>query len=48
MVVSAAGDPSNLDNFTAVDPMPNWRLIPNDNNIAQRNITVAAKSKPRR
>jgi zinc metalloprotease ZmpB len=43
MVVSAAGDPSNIDNFTAADAIPNWRLVPNDNNIAQRNTSVAAK-----
>ncbi len=48
MVVSAAGDPSNVDNFTAADSIPNWRLVPNDNNIAQRNTSVAAKSKGRR
>src|SRR5579864_463885 len=48
MVVSAAGDPSNVDNFTAANPIPNWRLIPNDNNIAQRNTSVAAKPKGRR
>ncbi len=48
MVVSAAGDPSNLDNFTSADSIPNWRLVPNDNNIAQRNTSVAAKPKGRR
>jgi hypothetical protein len=48
MVVSAAGDPSNIDNYTAADSIPNWRLVPNDNNIAQRNTSVAAKSKGRR
>jgi hypothetical protein len=48
MVVSAAGDPSNLDNFTSADAIPNWRLVPNDNNIAQRNTPVAAKPKSRR
>jgi hypothetical protein len=47
MVVSAAGDSSNVDNFTAADAIPNWRLVPNDNNIAQRNTSVAAKSKGR-
>ncbi len=45
MVVSAAGDSSNVDNFTAADSIPNWRLVPNDNNIAQRNTSVAAKPK---
>jgi zinc metalloprotease ZmpB len=48
MIVAAAGDSSNIDNFTAADSIPNWRLIPNDNNIAQRNTSVAAKSKARR
>ena len=48
MVVSAAGDPSNIDNYTAADAIPNWRLVPNDNNIAQRNTSVATKPKGRR
>jgi zinc metalloprotease ZmpB len=48
MVVAATADTSNIDTFTAADSMPNWRLVPNDNNIAQRNTTVAAKSKARR
>ena len=48
MVVSAAGDPSNIDNYTAADAIPNWRLVPNDNNIAQRNTSVAARPKCRR
>ena len=47
MVASAAGDPSNIDNFTARDSIPNWRLVPHDNNIGQRNVTVA-KKRPRR
>ena len=37
---SAAGDPSNVDNFTASETIPEWRLVPNDNNIGQRNVTV--------
>jgi hypothetical protein len=48
MVVSAAGDPSNIDNYAVADAIPNWRLVPNDNNIAQRNTSVAAKPKARR
>jgi hypothetical protein len=48
MVVSAAGDPSNIDNFIGADSIPNWRLVPNDNNIAQRNTSVAVKPKGRR
>src|SRR5262249_60653388 len=38
MVASADGDPSNVDNFTAGDSIPDWRLVPNDNNIGQRNV----------
>lgn len=38
MVVSADGDPSNVDNFTAGEVIPEWRLVPNDNNVGQRNV----------
>lgn len=38
MVVSAKGDPANTDHFTAGETIPEWRLVPNDNNIAQRNV----------
>lgn len=38
MVVSADADPSNVDNFTAGETIPEWRLVPNDNNIGQRNV----------
>lgn len=38
MIVSAAGDTSNVDKFTAGEVIPEWRLVPNDNNIAQRNV----------
>jgi hypothetical protein len=48
MVVSAAGDPSNVDNFTARDSIPDWRLVPNDNNIGLRKVVVAKKSGRRR
>jgi hypothetical protein len=48
MVVAAVGDSSNIDNYTAAGSIPNWRLVPNDNNIAQRNTSVAARSKVRR
>jgi hypothetical protein len=40
MVVSAAGDPSNIDNFTAGETVEDWRLVPNDNNIALRNVVL--------
>jgi hypothetical protein len=38
MVVSAVGDPSNISNIAAGDAIPEWRLVPNDNNIGQRNV----------
>lgn len=42
MVVSAAGDASNVDNFTPGEAIPEWRLVPNDNNIGQRNVQPVA------
>lgn len=39
--VSAAGDPSNIDG-RVVGPIPNWRLIPHDNNLAQRRVSVVS------
>ncbi|MDQ1715060.1 MAG: zinc metalloprotease ZmpB [Frankiaceae bacterium] len=42
MVASAVGDPSNIDNFTAGDSIPEWRLVPHDNNIGQRNVAPVA------
>lgn len=42
MVVSARGDPSNINNMTAGDSIPEWRLVPNDNNIGQRNVFPVA------
>jgi hypothetical protein len=38
VVASATGDPSNIDNFTAGEVIAEWRLVPNDNNVAQRNV----------
>jgi zinc metalloprotease ZmpB len=35
---AATGDASNADTISG--PIEHWRLIPNDNNIAQRNITA--------
>jgi zinc metalloprotease ZmpB len=40
MIASAPGDPSNIDNFTLGETIEEWRLVPNDNNIGQRNVTV--------
>jgi zinc metalloprotease ZmpB len=41
MIVSATGDPSNVNNLTAGGFYEDWRLVPNDNNIGQRNVTLA-------
>jgi len=38
MVVSANGDASNVNNIAAGDSIPEWRLVPHDNNIGQRNV----------
>jgi len=38
MVVSADGDASNVDTFTAGEVIQEWRLVPNDNNVGQRNV----------
>ena len=40
MIASAPGDPSNIDNFTVGETIEEWRLVPNDNNIGQRNVTI--------
>lgn len=42
MIASADGDPSNIDNFTAGDSIQEWRLVPNDNNVGQRNVQLVA------
>jgi zinc metalloprotease ZmpB len=42
MVAAADGDPSIVDNpLIAGLLIPNWRLVPFDNNIAQRNVTIS-------
>jgi hypothetical protein len=38
MIASAAGDPSNIDVFDPGESIPEWRLVPFDNNIGQRNV----------
>ncbi len=38
MIVSATEDPSNADNFTTGEVVEDWRLVPNDNNIALRKV----------
>src|SRR5205823_8892589 len=42
MVVSASGDASNVNNIATGDSIPEWRLVPNDNNIGQRNVFPVA------
>ncbi len=38
MIASASGDPSNVDAFGPGESIPEWRLVPHDNNIGQRNV----------
>ena len=38
MVVAADNDASNMDHFTPGETILDWRLVPNDNNIGQRNM----------
>jgi zinc metalloprotease ZmpB len=45
MVASATGDPSNVSNFSAGESIPEWRLVPHDNNIGQRNVTPVVFTK---
>ena len=40
MIASVAGDPSNIDNFTGTESIQEWRLVPHDNNVGQRNVAV--------
>ena len=40
IIASVAGDPSNIDNFTGTQSIQEWRLVPHDNNIGQRNVSV--------
>ena len=41
MVATANGDPSIVENIWIEGlTIPNWRLVPFDNNIAQRNVTI--------
>jgi hypothetical protein len=40
MIVSATGDTSNADTLTAGRTVENFRLVPNDNNIGQRNVVL--------
>lgn len=40
MIASTAGDPSNVVHFTGSESTQEWRLVPNDNNIGQRNVII--------
>jgi len=40
MVASTAGDASNVANFSPGESIQEWRLVPHDNNIGQRNIAI--------
>lgn len=40
MIASVAGDPSNIDNFTGAETIQEWRLVPHDNNVGQRNVSI--------
>ena len=42
MIASAAGDPSNVDNFAPGESIAEWRLVKHDNNIGQRNVHPVA------
>jgi hypothetical protein len=46
MIVSATGDPSNVDAFTAGEYVEDWRLVPNDNNVGQRNVVLVPGGGP--
>ncbi|HSE17957.1 MAG TPA: S1/P1 nuclease [Pyrinomonadaceae bacterium] len=47
MVASATGDPSNTDSFMTNQSIPDWRLVPNDNNIGMRTLVpIAGESAP--
>lgn len=46
MIASTAGDASNVAHFTGTETIEEWRLVPNDNNIGQRNVTLVAGAGP--
>jgi hypothetical protein len=46
MIASTAGDPSNIDHFTGTETIAEWRLVPNDNNIGQRNVVIVPGVSP--
>jgi hypothetical protein len=40
MIASAVGDVSNVNNFTPGETIEDWRLVPHDNNVGQRNVQL--------
>jgi zinc metalloprotease ZmpB len=40
MIASTDGDPSNVEHITGSESVQEWRLVPNDNNIGQRNVNI--------
>jgi hypothetical protein len=42
MIASVFEDPSNVDNFSPGETIAEWRLVPNDNNVGQRNVQVVS------
>lgn len=45
MVATARGDASNIDQFEQGKSIPEWRLVPHDNNIGQRNVVAVDASR---
>jgi hypothetical protein len=39
-IVEADGDPSNVNNLEAGQTIQEWRLVPHDNNVGQRNVNL--------
>ena len=46
MVASSNQDPSNTSSLTDEEIMATWRLVPNDNNVAQRSVQVVPATSP--
>ena len=40
MIVSADGDNNNLSTLSAGEVFEDWRVVPHDNNVAQRNVVL--------
>ena len=46
VIAAAPGDPSNVDQFEPGESIAEWRLVPNDNNIGQRNVIIVPCGSP--